>query len=255
VVTLTGSAICASVDTCLFEWDLDNDGEYDDATGTSITKTWYTVGDYTVGLRVSDGDGNAVTASADVHIAPLTHSITLVSGWNLVSFNVHPTDTTIASVLTSISGKYDLIYAWDGTGGHSSSGNWLKADNIPVSPDTLTELTETMGFWIHMNMSDTLDVAGSMPITTNIALWDDAGGWNLVGYPSAGNGTLPAILSDLNNDYSLVYAYHANDATDPWKLFDRAAPVFVNDLTQLSAGWGYWIKVTADHDWSVVYAP
>ena len=43
------------------------------------------------------------------------HSISLVPGWNLVSFNVHPTDTAIAAVLSSIAGNYNLVYAWDAT--------------------------------------------------------------------------------------------------------------------------------------------
>ena len=56
----------------------------------------------------------------------LTHSIPLVVGWNLVSFNVHPTNTATEVVLANISGHYDLVYAWDATGGHI--GNWLKYD-------------------------------------------------------------------------------------------------------------------------------
>ena len=42
-------------------------------------------------------------------------NFSLVDGWNLVSFNVQPADTAIASVLSSISGSYDLVFAWDGT--------------------------------------------------------------------------------------------------------------------------------------------
>ena len=55
-----------------------------------------------------------------------THGLTLVPGWNLVSFNLHPTNTDIAAVLASLGTNYDLVYAWDATGGHSSGGNWMK---------------------------------------------------------------------------------------------------------------------------------
>jgi hypothetical protein len=51
----------------------------------------------------------------------------------------------------------------------------------------------------------------------------------------------------------LVYAYHAGDATDPWKLYDRTGLPFANDLTSLTPGWGYWVDVTAAHTWSVPY--
>jgi VCBS repeat-containing protein len=257
LVTLTGSATCETADECAFAWDLDNDGAYDDAVGSSTTRTWYTVGVYPIAMKVTDNDGNFVTATTSVTITPLTHSITLVPGWNLVSFNVHPTSTAIANVLASIEGSYDLVYAWDGTGAHSSSGNWLKYDNIVYSPDTLATLDEGMGFWIHMTAANVLVVSGSIPTTTNITLSDNAGGWNLVGFPSAANGTLPAILSNngVGTDFTLIYAYHAEEAGgDPWKLYDLTNPYpTLNEMSALTAGWGYWIKVTGDHTWTVQY--
>jgi hypothetical protein len=57
----------------------------------------------------------------------------------------------------------------------------------------------------------------------------------------------------VGTDYSLVYAYHANDTADPWKLFDRSAPAFASDLTSLDPGWGYWVKVSASPVWDVEY--
>jgi hypothetical protein len=250
-VSLTGSATCASVDTCTYAWDLDNDGYYDDAIGESPSHTWNTVGDYTIGLQVTDDDGNPVTDSADVHISGETHSIGLEVGWNLVSFNLQPVSTVITDVLSSIEGNYDLVYAWD-----APSEQWLKYDPGVPYGDTLTNLDETMGFWIQMTSADTLDVVGSVPTTTDINLYSAGSGWNLVGYPSAVNRDLPGVLQDhgVGTDFSLVYAYHANDLADQWKLFDRTGPEYANDLTYLSPGWGYWVKVSADHTWDVAYS-
>jgi hypothetical protein len=39
-----------------WEWDLDNDGAYDDASGPTTTTSFPAVGDYPVGLRVTDND-------------------------------------------------------------------------------------------------------------------------------------------------------------------------------------------------------
>jgi hypothetical protein len=51
-----------------------------------------------------------------------------------------------------------------------------------------------------------------------------------------------------------VYAYHPLDASDPWKLYDRTAPAWVNDLAEMAPAWGYWIYVTAGpHTWTVTY--
>jgi hypothetical protein len=102
-----------------------------------------------------------------------------------------------------------------------------------------------------MTAADTLDVVGNTPVTTNINLSTNAGGWNLVAYPSSVNRPLPAALNSAS--FSLVYAYHASDNADPWKLFDQASPVWANDLPSLAPGWGYWVKVNADHTWSVKY--
>jgi hypothetical protein len=91
---------------------------------------------------------------------------------------------------------------------------------------------------------------------TNISLRSQATGWNLVSYASIANRALPDVLRDhgVGTDYSLVYAYRAYDTADSWKRFDRTAPVWSNDLVELAPGWGYWIKVSADHTWSVSYA-
>ena len=132
---------------------------------------------------------------------------------------------------------------------------WLKYDNIVGSPDSLDKLDETMGVWIHMTTADTLDVVGSKPVTSNIALDNYSSGWNLVGYPSITALPLPDVLRDhgVGTDFTLVYAYHVSDTGDPWKLYDRLGSVYANDLLTLSPGWGYWIKVSVDHTWSVGY--
>ncbi len=186
-----------------------------------------------------------------------THSIPLVPGWNLVSFNVHPASTAVADVLATVAGNFDLVYAWDAS---VSSGNWLKYDNIDLSPDTLATLDETAGFWIHMTDADTLEVSGSPLMTTNISLHTDAGGWNLVSYPAGLNRALPGALEDhgvTDGNYTYVYSYRADDSTDPWKLYDSddATPPWVSDLTEMASGFGYWIFVSSESTWAVSYTP
>ena len=55
----------------------------------------------------------SVTATFTLNV----HSIPLYVGWNLVSFNLHPQNTDIATVLTSITGNFDLVYAWNAASG------------------------------------------------------------------------------------------------------------------------------------------
>ena len=75
-------------------------------------------GSYAIVATIHAGQNYTGTATATMYIQS-THGINLVPGWNLVSFNLHPMDTLTATVLNGIAGKYDLVYGWDATGGHS----------------------------------------------------------------------------------------------------------------------------------------
>ena len=102
-----------------------------------------------------------------------------------------------------------------------------------------------------MTASGPLTVTGYPPVSTTIPLSTVVlSGWNLVGYPSRTAMTLPG---DLAGHFTLIYAYHADDSGDPWKLFDKDAPSFVNDLPSLTATWGYWIQVSSPLSWTVTY--
>jgi hypothetical protein len=183
------------------------------------------------------------------------HGIALEPGWNLVSFNVHPQDNAISTVLSSISGKYDLVYAWDKSGSSHDSGNWQKyAPWAPAYQNTLAARDERMGIWIHMTQAATLNVDGFWPTTTSIDLTTNAytNGWNLIGYPKSVDVAPATVFASLGANYSLVYAYHAADS-DHWKLYDKSAPAFANDLTLMQPGWGYWIKVSANGTVDIAY--
>ena len=51
-----------------YAWDLDNDGEYDDADVSSPSNTWETAGTYTIGLQVTDGADGEATDTATVTV-------------------------------------------------------------------------------------------------------------------------------------------------------------------------------------------
>jgi hypothetical protein len=213
-------------------------------------------GSYAVFVTITNPNYTGGASGTFVIVAKC--SLALLPGWNLVSCNVHPISPDPADVLSDISGHYDLVYAWDATGAHPNGGNWMKYAPPPAPPyqNSLFSLDEKMGFWIYMTEADTLDIIGSAPTSTDIALWDNVGGWNLVGYPSIVDRLLPGALSGhgVGDTFTLIYAYHANDPkNDPWKLFDPLGTPYSNDLQPMTPGWGYWINVTADSTWMVNY--
>ena len=205
---------------------------------------------------ISNDDFLTEVVLADITLpieGDISSAIDLVAGWNLVSFPIHPTSTAIGDVLANIAGKYNLVYAWDASGESSSSGNWKKYDpSGPSFSNTLTMLDEKMAFWIFMTEAATLEVQGSHDTASTIGLFDNADGWNLVGYPSASSLDLPGAMTGVTG-YTLIFTYHAADSGDPWKLFDPTAGSWANDLKQMAPGWGYWIFVTSEADWQVDY--
>jgi PKD repeat protein len=74
-VLLTARATDASpVDILSYNWDLDNDGAFDDAVGHNVSWTWYDDGQFNVGVNVSDDDGGSDCAYLTVtvnNIAPI----------------------------------------------------------------------------------------------------------------------------------------------------------------------------------------
>jgi len=66
-ITLDGTASSdAGDDIVLYEWDLDGNGLYDNATGATTVFHWTADGQYTVGLRVTDDSGCWDTDTATI---------------------------------------------------------------------------------------------------------------------------------------------------------------------------------------------
>jgi len=53
------------------EWDLDGDGQYDDATGKTASRSFATAGAHVVRLRVRDSRGRTNSVAATVNVLPL----------------------------------------------------------------------------------------------------------------------------------------------------------------------------------------
>jgi len=68
-ITLNGSGSSAQVGTIVaWDWDLDNDGEYDDAFGETVQYTWDSEGTFTIGLKVTSSDSLTLTDEASTTV-------------------------------------------------------------------------------------------------------------------------------------------------------------------------------------------
>jgi PKD repeat protein len=69
ILTLDGSGSSDKEDNIVsWEWDLDNDGEYDDATGQKVNFTWMDNGLFTISLMVTDSYGEFASNTATVTV-------------------------------------------------------------------------------------------------------------------------------------------------------------------------------------------
>ena len=68
-VTLNGSGSTAQVGTIVaWDWDLDNDGEFDDAFGETVQWTWNSAGTFDIGLEVTSSDSLTLTDEASTTV-------------------------------------------------------------------------------------------------------------------------------------------------------------------------------------------
>ena len=184
------------------------------------------------------------TGDEHIHMVDVAKSgvtmaeVGLGSGYNLVSLPVAPTNTALQSVLSSVDGKYTKAFAY-------INGSWRQyIVGAPPFVNNLTDLTEKLGFWINMTSPDTLRVPGNTPSATDISL---SVGSNLVGFPRSAAQPLTEALASIVGKYTKVFA----NINGQWKQYIVGAPPFVNTLTQLEPGRGYWIYVTEDCIWTI----
>ena len=69
IVTFDSTSTDSDGSIATMEWDFNNDGSYDDATGDKPTRTFFLPGTYTVGLLVTDNEGETDTVTKNVTVS------------------------------------------------------------------------------------------------------------------------------------------------------------------------------------------
>ena len=156
-------------------------------------------------------------------------TLSLKEGWNLVSFYVEADDMSPQAVLTPIQNQLLEIRSLNG----------LYDPNLPPHfVNTLTDLNVKEGYWVEVNEDVSFEVEGrvSSGVSTNLN-----GGWNLVGYPRMNGEAVASELASLGS--TVVQMKTLEDSYDP------SNPPFLNTLSTMEPGLGYWLNVTQDGMW------
>jgi PKD repeat protein len=93
-----------------YEWDLNGDGKFDDATGPGASRSFPAAGDYTVGLRVTDGGGATRTLTKVVHVTNTRPTAAFSAS---PSFPLPGQAATFTSSSSPSAGKAIVAQEWD----------------------------------------------------------------------------------------------------------------------------------------------
>jgi hypothetical protein len=135
-------------------WDLDNDGSFDDGTGTTASRSFGTEGLKTVRLRVVDDDGAAAVSTATVQVSS-TAGPTLPAP--AARFTVTPAAAVTGTQVTfdgsgSTCGAPPCSYTWKDVG-PNGTGDW------PLGSGTVISFTfnGTGTKYVRLTLTDALD--------------------------------------------------------------------------------------------------
>lgn len=159
----------------------------------------------------------------NVVLGEVTQEIPLTMGWNLISWNVVPSNLTVQSIFSGVQSNLQQV----------KDTQYTYAPVMASHFNTLSSLTTGKGYWVKVNTNTSLSVTGTPvnPAASSIILNP---GWNLVAYypESAMNvaTALASVSAYLQEVRSINQTYIPGGGS--------------NTLTQLAPGKGYWIKVS-----------
>jgi RHS repeat-associated protein len=163
--------------------------------------------------------------------APISASLTLEPGWNLISFAVLPQNKSISSVLAPIKGKFDQVSRYN------SQTQALEHYVANSKYDQFTILDYNTGYQIYITSSTpvTLTVTGTYPESKTIPLKQE---WNFIGANHRSQAVTDA-LKDIA--FSSLLRYNKDTGS-----FD-SYPAF----TEIEPGQAYYLNIASSQDWVI----
>jgi len=178
--------------------------------------------------QLGDGTLGYCTTPESVVSAETNWVAVVTAGWNLISFNVAPSDTAPSSVLAPVLDKVIVVQGFDGTGQSYYPGG---------TQNTLSHMDAQHGYWLKMSSAVTLTISGTkVASNTPISLQQ---GWNLVGYLPDTPMSLETALASIAGKYTAVLGY--DHGAESWYA---ALPDSMNTLNTMYPQHGYWIFMT-----------
>jgi subtilase family serine protease len=168
-----------------------------------------------------------------------TDTILLNTGWNLISFDLLPYDSSLTTIFDELIVDNTLEYVIGFNGGST----FYDANGQPFL-NTLTHIDNGYGYWVKVNTADTVVLKG-WPMSVADHKIDLNTGWNLAAYVPQTMATPESYYQTLIDSSSLTYITGFDNGN---QFFNPNGQPFLNTLTHLNNGFGYWVKVSTSFD-------
>jgi hypothetical protein len=168
-----------------------------------------------------------------------TVTLPLSSGWNFISTPIDPAYPTMGTALNDISPNVRIVWGYD-----NQNKRWLRYDPKAQNSE-LNTLESGKGYWIYMDSSANLTVAGfdASPTTSLHA------GWNLVGYNGADNKDAGLSLTTISGTWNVIWCWDRGLWYGKHETI-TSFPSPIEPLSVMQRGKAYWIKVKGETEWS-----
>lgn len=167
------------------------------------------------------------TASQTPEPVETSYDLDLIQGWNLLSVPLWMSNNSITNVIPpEAMANITIIWHYNNSNLNSPVWQFYKPGR---TVNTLTNLTDGMGFWVLAKQGMKITVSGSTPLRNNATFNK---GWNMVG-PEGLSVYTPA---EQYGSYYLTWGYE-----NGWYYYKPTRTV--NTLTEIKPGKGYWVLV------------
>ncbi|MCI4648515.1 S8 family serine peptidase [Phaeodactylibacter sp.] len=157
--------------------------------------------------------------------------IPLRAGWNLVSTDVVPTDSSVVSLFSGLlPGNLEYVTGFD--------QDAIFYDPSLAQFSTLTHWTRGFGYWVRVTQEDTLRIPGQLIPDTYFKPMQD--GWNLVAYLPQDTRAPQDYLNGFITEGQLIIAtgFDGN-----YIYYDPEANPIFNGLQEMRNSLGYWLRL------------
>jgi subtilisin family serine protease len=168
-------------------------------------------------------DDPSINSSIKIYFDQTIFNVSLVQGWNLISFPVLSEDTNITRLIPA-EARSHIFVIWL----YNGSGTWKFWTELSGYTSTLNDIDVQHGYQVYCDAPILFNITGTLPESDIIPII--SGDWNIVGYPRLDSTDPAARYSDAMVVWSLK--------NNSWYYY-TTLPGYTSTLTSLDPGYGY----------------